>query len=762
MVTINIKDLFPSIPHDVGLDWFGDFFSTETSLGNNLTNLVVELMSWFLTTTSFSTMVKYLNSISYGSTIEMLSDKYQFPSFLRTMPNDKFQFPVLARLVKHFGWDWIGIVASDNEYGILGSQNLKRVLALNGVCTAFTEIISLSNPQKSAHLAVEVVKKFSVTVVIAYATINELMPFMEEINKQNVTGKVWLATVGWMFTLVFTIKELWKSLNGTLGLAVHRGLVPGMSEFFLSLHPYIFPDDIFIRSFWEEIFGCHWPTGNSLQDAFRNQTQNVCTGVEQLEKYHLTKFNMPNFRYTYNIHKAVNALAHGLHDLILCKISNGTFGNTTCSTTDSFKPWQLLHYVRNVSFNDSSGETIYFDKNGDSPAVYDIVNFQVSSDNTMTKYVQVGYSDSRLPLGCDIFINNSLILWSTGNTQIPHSVCSEPCPPGFRKVVRRGEPACCFDCTPCPKGEIANETGASNCFRCPEDQWPNEKQDACINKFVEFLSYENALGASLTSATVFSSLITISVLCTFIRHRYTPVVKANNRELSYLILISMVLCFLCPLMFIGQPQSVTCLLRQTGFGVIFSISISGILAKTITVVIAFKATKPDSKLRKFAGPKTPYYVVLCGTLVQVIICIIWLTTSPPFPDLNMKNEEHKIILECNEGSVIMFYCMLGYLGLLASVSFIVAFLARTLPDSFNEAKFISFSMILFVSVWLSFIPAYLSTKGKYMVAVEIFAIIVSGAGTIVCMFSPKCYILILKPHLNTRQYLTGSTNSTNI
>ncbi|XP_043926754.1 vomeronasal type-2 receptor 26-like [Protopterus annectens] len=422
-------------------------------------------------------------------------------------------------------------------------------------------------------------------------------------------------------------------------------------------------------------------------------------------------------------------------------------------------PRQLLHYVKNVIFKDSSGETVYFDRNGDSPAIYDILNFQVASDGRMTKYVHVGYYDSSLPARYNLYINDSLISWNVYNTMIPHSVCSESCTPGFRKAVRRGEPFCCFDCIQCSKGEISNETDANNCFRCPEDQWSNEKQTTCIQKSVDFLSYEGALGSSLTGSTIFSSMIIVFALCTFVKYRYTPIVKANNRELSFLILVSLFFCFLCPLMFIGQPHTLTCLLRQTVFGIVFSFSVSGILAKTVTVVIAFKATKPDSKLRKYAGPKTPYFIVFFGTLVQVIICIIWLAIFPPFLYQNMKTEEDKVIVECNECSVVMFFCMLGYLGILATISFVVAFLVRTLPDSFNEAKFISFSMIVFVSVWLSFIPAYLSTTGKYMVAVEIFAIIASGAGVIICIFGPKCYIIIFKPHHNTRQHLIGNINS---
>ncbi|XP_043926757.1 vomeronasal type-2 receptor 26-like [Protopterus annectens] len=419
---------------------------------------------------------------------------------------------------------------------------------------------------------------------------------------------------------------------------------------------------------------------------------------------------------------------------------------------------RLLHYVKNVFFEDTAGEELFFDINGDSPVVYDILNWQVSPDGNTTSYVKVGYFDSRAPSGQDFFINESLILWNGDNTQIPQSVCSESCSFGFRKAPRRGQPVCCFDCIPCSKGEISNQTGVSNCIRCPENKWPNLKQDACILKAVEFLSMEELLGSSLAGSTIFLTLITASTLCIFIKYRDTPIVKANNRDLSYFILFSLFVCFLCPLIFIGQPNRLACLLRQISFGIIFSFCVSGILAKTITVVIAFKATKPNGKLMKYVGPRTPYFIVFSGSLLQVILCIIWLAMSPPFPELNFNSEEFKIIVECKEGSFVMFYCMLGYLGLLASICFVVAFLARTLPDTFNEAKFISFSMIVFVSVWLSFIPAYLSTKGKYMVAVEIFAIMASGAGIIICIFIPKCYIILLKPQLNIRGPLMGNAN----
>ncbi|XP_044146846.1 uncharacterized protein LOC122935145 [Bufo gargarizans] len=335
----------------------------------------------------------------------------------------------------------------------------------------------------------------------------------------------------------------------------------------------------------------------------------------------------------------------------------------------------------------------------------------------------------------------------------PRSVCTEICLPGHRKVPLEGKQKCCYYCAPCAEGEISNQTDMERCLKCPEYQWSNERRDACIPRPLDFLSYEDTLGLSLIIINLFFCSVAVVVLGIFIKHKNTSIVKANNQNLSYILLLSLLFSFLCPVLFIGHPTRMSCLLRQGTFGIIFSVAVSSILAKTVTVVLAFHAIQPGRTLRHWLGRRLATSLLITGTIGEVVICVFWLSFSPPFPDYNTEIEIGKIILQCNEGSAIAFYLSIGYIGFLSVLSFIVAFLARKLPDTFNEAQYITFSMLVFCSVWISFIPAYLSTKGKYMVAVEVFAISSSSAGLLGCIFIPKCYIILMRPELNTKPNL---------
>ncbi|KAM6473960.1 vomeronasal type-2 receptor 26-like [Liasis olivaceus] len=538
--------------------------------------------------------------------------------------------------------------------------------------------------------------------------------------------------------------------------------------FFFAIHemnrnPKILPNITLGFNIYENFFNAR-VTYEAMMDLLSRGQENVPNYSCGRQKHMLTVLEgsdselFNHISAMLSIYKIPQAVAKVLHAVYSSRLSRRRIRLGDDLVAQGVQPWQLHPFLRNFQLYNLTEDDVYLDENGDPAADFYIMDWAVFPNKSAVG-VKVGKIEREASSEVKLSIDESAIIWPTSfYKKVPFSRCTESCLPGYAKLTREGAPICCYDCSPCMEGTISTQEDAAHCETCPDDQHSKKKRDQCVPKVISFLSYQEMLGLILSLIAFLLFLTTALVLGIFIKYRETPIVKANNRDLTYILLIALQLSFLTSFLFIGCPKKVTCLLRQTAFSVVFSVAVSSLLAKTVVVVVAFLATKPGSTLRKWLGKGLGNSIVLSCSGVQVGICLIWLGISPPFPDANLHSQPGQILLQCNEGSVTMFYSALSYMGFLAAICFLVAFLARKLPGSFNEAKLITFSMLVFCSVWVSFVPTYLSTKGKYMVAVQIFSILTSSLGLLGCIFVPKCYLIILKPHLNTKEHLMMKTD----
>uniref|UniRef100_A0A3Q3M939 G-protein coupled receptors family 3 profile domain-containing protein n=1 Tax=Mastacembelus armatus TaxID=205130 RepID=A0A3Q3M939_9TELE len=686
--------------------------------------------------------------LSHFATCACLSNRKEFPSFFRTIPSDLHQSRALAKLVKFFGWTWVGVISNKNEYGIYGITAFIEAAQEEGVCIEYHQTFEQTGPLHELLNVVETVKNSTSKVIVAFMSHREINVLASELYKQNITELQWVGSDAWITDPSLPDSEGHSILVGSLGFVVSNAKIPGLEEHLRRLHPSQFPNSQFVRDFWEYMFHC------SLNDTANTQKK-ACSGLESLKNVQSHFTDVSDLRFINNVYKSVYAVAHALHNLVTCEENKGPFYNGTCADTKHIQPWQVLYYLQNINFT-SQGERVTFDQNGDIHAKYELINLQNMTLGTM-HVATVGVFDATLPLEHQLLMDTTKIIWRGGSQMMPVSVCSESCPPGKRKLLQKRKPVCCYDCVPCAEGEISNTTDSTECLKCPVDYWPNTQGDRCLLKETEFLSFAEIMGIILTLFSLMGAILTTMIALVFFHFQETPIVRANNSELSFLLLFSLTLCFLCSLTFIGRPSEWSCMLRHTAFGITFVLCISCVLGKTMVVLMAFKATLPGSNVMKWFGPVQQRLSVLAFTLIQILICILWLAINPPFPYKNTNHYKEKIILECALGSPVWFWAVLGYIGLLAVLCFILAFLARKLPDNFNEAKFITFSMLIFCAVWITFIPAYVSSPGKFTVAVEIFAILASSYGLLVCIYIPKCYIILLRPKQNTKKHLMSKT-----
>uniref|UniRef100_A0A8D2CNF7 Extracellular calcium-sensing receptor n=1 Tax=Sciurus vulgaris TaxID=55149 RepID=A0A8D2CNF7_SCIVU len=639
----------------------------------------------------------YIPQVSYASSSRLLSNKNQFKSFLRTIPNDEHQATAMADIVEYFRWNWVGTIAADDDYGRPGIEKFREEAEERDICIDFSELISQYSDEEEIQQVVEVIQNSTAKVIVVFSSGPDLEPLIKEIVRRNITGRIWLASEAWASSSLIAMPEYFHVVGGTIGFALKAGQIPGFREFLQKVHPRKSVHNGFAKEFWEETFNCHLQEGakgplpvdtflrgheeggsrlSNSSTAFRP----LCTGDENISSVETPYMDYTHLRISYNVYLAVYSIAHALQDIYTCLPGRGLFTNGSCADIKKVEAWQ-----------------------------------------------------------------------------VPFSNCSRECLAGTRKGIIEGEPTCCFQCVECADGEYSDETDASACIKCPDDFWSNENHTSCIAKEIEFLSWTEPFGIALTLFAVLGIFLTAFVLGVFIKFRNTPIVKATNRELSYLLLFSLLCCFSSSLFFIGEPQDWTCRLRQPAFGISFVLCISCILVKTNRVLLVFEAKIPTSFHRKWWGLNLQFLLVFLCTFMQIVICVIWLYTAPPSSYRNHELEDEIIFITCHEGSLMALGFLIGYTCLLAAICFFFAFKSRKLPENFNEAKFITFSMLIFFIVWISFIPAYASTYGKFVSAVEVIAILAASFGLLACIFFNKVYIILFKPSRNTIEEVRCST-----
>ncbi|XP_075197908.1 vomeronasal type-2 receptor 26-like [Anomaloglossus baeobatrachus] len=597
--------------------------------------------------------------INYGVTDKQLNNNLLINSFFSMAPQSYFHHLAIVLCLKHFGWNWVGIITPEDESAEAEVRELSRLMTRHGICTEF------------------------IVRIVKDTTINVKNHFIIERSRAEV-----LIICG-QFPIIYSRLLMLFDQKRTLILN---------DSWFLHL---------LLGYQYMKIVNC------SLS---------------------VSQFNKPVPKLWSFIHNL--DLISNLKDPYLTVIS--MFYCSSQSKLSNIVKTVALHLVtRNCSAKHFPTADIY---------QVDIIVYYV-----YTAVYVLAHAIHEMNMYMDRFPHGSRKL--NYRTKAPVSRCNEKCPPGSRKAPNGGIHSCCYDCVPCSEGEIKPRPDSEICQKCPMVEWPNLENTKCIPKLHEFLSYEDTIASFFCFTVILCCAMTCYTLHKFIVHWDTPLVKANNRTLSIILLVSILLSFLCVFLFLGRPLDITCMLKQTLFGIFFSLAISSLIAKSMMVCIAFKATKPSSSWRKWTGVILPNSIVLVCSSVQILICIFWLAMCPPYQEFHISTSPGMIIIQCNEGSDIWFYSMLGYLGLLAAVSFVLAFMVRTLPDNFNEAKYITFSMLVFISVWIAVIPVYLSTRGKNMVAVEIFAILTSSAGILSCVFFPKLYIILINPEINTRNHV---------
>ncbi|XP_052892732.1 metabotropic glutamate receptor 2-like [Anopheles moucheti] len=686
--------------------------------------------------------------VSFFSTSPELSNKQRFEYFSRTIPSDHYQVKAIVDIVQKLGWSYISIIYEESNYGIKAFEELDDLLSKHSICIAVKEkLVKDSGVAETIaydNIVLKLLTKPRAKGVIIFGSDQEVAEVMKAVRRQNVTGVFsWIGSDGWSArNLVSDGNE--AEVEGTLSVQPQANPVIGFEDYFLNLTVINNKRNPWFVEFWENNFQCKYP--HSPYTPYNKDYKNVCSTTEKLAKGDLDFEDQLQF-----VSDAVMAFGYAFKNMHqeLCRGKPGL-----CDAMNPTKGSELLKYLRKADFIGLSGDRFNFDVNGDGPARYNIIHFkQVAPERY--KWIKVGeYYQGELRL------NMQDIQFRTKDSMPPESVCSRPCERGQAKKYVEGE-GCCWHCFNCTQYQIRSPNDETHCVNCPRGTLPDVYHEECQQIPESYLRPESFLAIGAMTFSSFGILITFFVIGVFLKHNDTPIVRASGRELSYVLLSGILLCFGVTYTLVIKPNDIVCGVQRFWSGFSFTVVYAALLTKTNRIARIFNASTKSAKRPSFISPHSQ--LVICGILVsfQILINAVWMIVSPAHAMHYYPTREDNLLV-CNSYTDASYMIAFFYPIFLIVICTVYAVLTRKTPEAFNESKYIGFTMYTTCVIWLAFIPLYFGTANNVQLRIFTMSMTISLSATVtlVCLFSPKLYIILIRPERNIRQSMMPIRYST--
>lgn len=301
--------------------------------------------------------------------------------------------------------------------------------------------------------------------------------------------------------------------------------------------------------------------------------------------------------------------------------------------------------------------------------------------------------------------------WTTGDSSLPLSVCSLPCRTGERKKVVKGVP-CCWHCERCEGYHF--QASEFTCELCSYEKRPNQNRTSCQAIPIIKLEWHSPWALVPVFISVLGIIATTFVIVTFVRYNDTPIVRASGREMSYVLLTGIFLCYIITFPMIAAPDVVVCSFRRIFLGLGMCFSYAALLTKTNRIHRIFEQGKKAVTAPRFISPASQLVITFSLISVQLLGVLVWFAADPPhtFVDYGEQRTQDpqnaRGVLKCDISDLSLI-CSLGYSILLMVTCTVYAIKTRSVPETFNEAKPIGFTMYTTCIIWLAFIPIFFGT-----------------------------------------------------
>lgn len=647
--------------------------------------------------------------VSYASTSRLLSDRTRFKNFLRTVPSDTRQAQAMVDVILAFDWNFVSTIASDTEYGRSGIDSFKQ--AVNGrkdyrICIAVDEVFTVRTSKAKVREMISKIREHpEAKVIVLFAELNDADYFITTAREENLTGYIWIGSDAFArsYSVLRHNREILKYWIAT---------EPNSKVYE--------PFRVYFQNITRERL-----KRNPWLRVYKKYVERLLNLIEPIEYS----------SYTTTAIDAVYAVAYGLHDM--CRCSKTSCSGDVSNTVQT----EVYNFIKNVSFLSPTGHKVSFDDSGSARSYYDILFL----NNRGGKY----HFDV---LGCWFYGQGLKFLPQCKNNEHPFSGlqsyarCSPRCRPGFWKQPKKHFPECCWNCLRCRGNSASNQSEGTACMSCPDGTKASHGKTFCdVIPSTEIL--ETPAGRAVAGACAVGIVAVFITFLALFKQRKTPLVKASSREICYVLLLGLAWCYVTPVSYLLQPTSVLCQVRPFLVSSGIALVIGSLLTKTNRIARIFSVKSMRNGKALFLSNKWQMVFVWVCVMLENSLAATWIITSPA-KVARVAHGSHAVTLECVTDSLVGFTIWATFNAALVLLCTYQAFLVRKVPDNYNEAKFIAFSMVTVCISGAVFVPTFLGTRGLYRTILTCFLVILCSTVALICLFGPKLYIIYFRPEKN--------------
>lgn len=262
---------------------------------------------------------------------------------MRNIPSDEHQTKAVAKIMHHYGWNWVGVVYGDDDYGRAAFQSFLSDAKANSVCLAYQEVMPhLDHSLSIQHIkqVAQQIRSSNAQVVLLILKAERVQDLFKEMIRTN-TSRTWIASDAWSNSRSLAQMDGINQVGDILGFTFVSGKSESFDKYLKNLTANPGGYNHFIEEYKNLRFNCssecfsdnpspYCPSPNLLKVKADNAC-NITDPQEQNDDYLLkvldTSKALPN-------RVAVWAVAHALQNLLKCN-------SLSCLGEINFPPWKV-------------------------------------------------------------------------------------------------------------------------------------------------------------------------------------------------------------------------------------------------------------------------------------------------------------------------------------------------------------------------------------------------------------------------------------